>query len=551
MTKTVKSVPKKSMIMFAVAALLVAGILGGYGALPKAFAATAPTLGTAAPFAVLAYSGITNTGTTTITGNVGSYPTPAETGFGSVTITGTNYPSGAPSTTQTDLANAISVAMGNTPSQILTALDSQILIPGVYDSASTAFTLSGGVLTLNGQGNSASVWIFQAPAAIAGALTTTTGSSVVLENGADSCNVFWVTSAGGATIGTSNAFVGTIMAYSSVTLGTSTTLHGAALANTGDVTMDSNTISTACVIAPITTTSTSTTTASTSTSTTTASTSTSTTTASTTTSTATTANTGIPGPQCATGLYAGYYTNSTTHSVVNFANLSYAAALKLVTQNAPGASSCELASQVTTTTTSATTSTVSGQSCVYLTIQSQTANGTPLTGYFSDIWTNTASGPQSTSTGFTPTNFCVAAGTTATIGVFDYGCYTFDHWANTGSALRFRAFSITAATTFTAVYRDTCTPTPATSSTVSVNAIDASGNAVTGTYTTLWQNGVLLQSCFGPCTLTVSNGQSYQVMVSDFGSYAFSHWTDGTATRSYTVNVGSTSTTIHLTAVYT
>jgi hypothetical protein len=74
---------------------------------------------------------------------------------------------------------------------------------------------------------------------------------------------------------------------------------------------------------------------------------------------------------------------------------------------------------------------------------------------------------------------------------------------------------------------------------------------VTGTYTTLWQNGVLLQSCFGPCTLTVSNGQSYQVMVSDFGSYAFSHWTDGTATRSYTVNVGSTSTTIHLTAVYT
>ena len=527
MAETERAFPKKSMITFAVAALLVAGILGGYGALPKAFAATAPTLGTATPFAVLAYSGITNTGTTTIAGNVGSYPTPSETGFGSVTITGTNYPGGAPSTTQTDLAGAITQAMGNTPATILTALDGQTLVAGVYNSASTAFTLSGGVLTLNGQGNSGSIWIFQAPDAIAGALTTTTGSSVVLENGADSCNVFWVTSAGGAIIGTSNTFIGTIMAYSSVTLGTSTSLQGAALANTGDVTMQSNTISNACVLAPISSTSTSTTT-------------------STTTSATTVTNTATP-PQCATGLFSGYYTNSTTHSVVNFANLSYATAYALVTQNAPGAMSCELVSIITTTTTSTT----AGSSCVYLTIDSQTANGTSLTGYYSDIWSNTASGPQSTSAGFTPVAFCVAPGTTATVAVLDYGCYTFDHWSDTGSALRYRAFSITSATTFTAVYRDACLPTPATSSTISINAIDTSGDAVTGGYTTLWQNGVLLQSCFGPCTFTVSNGQSYQVQVADFGNNVFSHWTDGTATRSYTVNVGSTSATIDLTAVYT
>jgi hypothetical protein len=49
----------------------------------------------------------------------------------------------------------------------------------------------------------------------------------------------------------------------------------------------------------------------------------------------------------------------------------------------------------------------------------------------------------------------------------------------------------------------------------------------------------------------VSNGQSYQVLVADFGNNVFNHWTDGTATRSYTVNVGSSSTTIDLTAVYT
>jgi hypothetical protein len=52
------------MIMLAVTALLVAGILGAYGTLQSASAAT-PPLASAAPFAVLAYAGINNTGTTT------------------------------------------------------------------------------------------------------------------------------------------------------------------------------------------------------------------------------------------------------------------------------------------------------------------------------------------------------------------------------------------------------------------------------------------------------------------------------------------------------
>jgi Ice-binding-like len=237
-------------ISLVVSVLLIVGI-------QTAYAKTTVSLGTASPFAVLAHTGITNTGTTTIHGNVGSVPTPSETGFGTVTITGTNYPAGAPSATQTDLTAAIVQADGYSPSTILTALDGQSLVAGVYDSASGNFLLSGGVLTLNGQGDTSSVWIFQAPADIAGALSTT-GGSVVLENGADSCNVFWVTSAGGATIGTSTAFVGTIMAHTSVTLATGATLRGAALANTGDVTMESNTISNVCVTATITTTTSST-----------------------------------------------------------------------------------------------------------------------------------------------------------------------------------------------------------------------------------------------------------------------------------------------------
>jgi len=561
MTMTKMRIPKKGMITLAVTALLVAGILGGYGVLPKAFAATAPTLGTAAPFAVLAYSGITNTGTTTITGNVGSYPTPAETGFSTVTITGTNYPAGAPSTTQTDLASAISQAMGDTPTQIPTALDTQTLVPGTYDSASTAFTLSGGVLTLNGQGNSGSVWIFQAPDAIAGALSTT-GGSVVLEDGADSCNVFWVTSAGGATIGTGTAFIGTILAYSSVTLGTGATLDGAALANTGDVTMAGNTISTACIIAPITSTTTSTTSTTTATSTTTSTTTATSTTTSTSSTTSTTATTtastttsstsvGTTNTStCPTNSYSGYYTNSTTHATVNFTDLPYATAIVLIEDNPPGAMGC--ASTTTTTSTTSTTTTsntcASPASPVTLTVDAETANGTPLTGYY--VLFNCV-GITTTATGFTPATFGVISGTTHTIAVLDYGCYTFSHWADTGNSSMFRSFSITAPTTFTAVYNNSCAPTPAGSSTISVNAVTSSGSAVTGIYTTLWANGALVQSCFGPCTMTVANGQTYQVVVASFGSNVFSSWTDGVTTPTHSVVIGGASTAVSLTAVYT
>jgi hypothetical protein len=245
----------KRTVLLAVVAVVLVLPFSSLGLLISSASTPVVSLGAAAPFAVLANTGITNTGTTTITGDVGTAIAP-ESGFATVTITGTNYGIGSSTVTtaETDLSGAIVQAMGYAPTAILTALDGQTLVKGVYSSASGTFTLSvGGVLTLNGNGNSSSVWIFQAPKAIAGALSTT-GGSVVLENGADSCNVFWVTSAGGATIGTYTTFVGTIMAYSSVTLGSGTSLQGAALASTGDVTMNANTISNTCVTAPITST---------------------------------------------------------------------------------------------------------------------------------------------------------------------------------------------------------------------------------------------------------------------------------------------------------
>jgi len=146
--------------------------------------------------------------------------------------------------------------------------------------------------------------------------------------------------------------------------------------------------------------------------------------------------------------------------------------------------------------------------------------------------------------------FSVCANSTGTVvGAFDYGCYAFDHWADTGSTNRFRSFSIPGNTTFTAVYRDTCQQPSGTSS-ISVNSLLLPGMTINGMYATLWQNGVMLESCFTACTFTVSGTGTYQVEVSDYASYTFNHWSDGTMTRVYTVNITSTGSSISLTAMY-
>jgi hypothetical protein len=196
----------------------------------------APGLGTAGSFAVLAGSGITNTGPTTINGDVGSYPTTTQTGFGSVTLSGgTNHAGDAVTQgAKTDLITAYNTAAGSGPTTPVAAdLGGQTLTPGVYNSASSLGLT--GTLTLSGA--SSDVWIFQAGST----LTTATGSSVVLIGGAQSCNVFWQIGSS-ATIGTGSAFKGTIIALESITVTTGATIDGRALARGGAVTLDTNTI---------------------------------------------------------------------------------------------------------------------------------------------------------------------------------------------------------------------------------------------------------------------------------------------------------------------
>jgi hypothetical protein len=84
-------------------------------------------------------------------------------------------------------------------------------------------------------------------------------------------------------------------------------------------------------------------------------------------------------------------------------------------------------------------------------------------------------------------------------------------------------------------------------STLTVNTVNAAGSSINGYYTSLSQNGALIKSAFSPASFTLNSGQTYQVSVSDYGSYAFDHWSDGSTGRQKTVTGGQAAT---LTAYY-
>jgi hypothetical protein len=201
-------------------------------------------LGAACSFGILAGSTVTNVpGTaTTVSGDVGVWPGTAITGFGApASITGAFHAGDTIAmTAQGALTTAYNAAAGTAGGAVLTAdIGGQTLPAGVYKTTSAQPSLGiTGNLTLDGGGNPNAAWIFQ----IVSTLTTAAGNShVILINGANSHNVFWQVGSS-ATLGTTTIFQGTIMAQASITLTTGATLNGRALARTGAVTLDTNTV---------------------------------------------------------------------------------------------------------------------------------------------------------------------------------------------------------------------------------------------------------------------------------------------------------------------
>jgi hypothetical protein len=197
-------------------------------------------LGSATPFAVLAGSTVTNTGSSIIDGDLGLSPGTSITGFPPGTVDGTvDAGNSAAALAQGDLTTAYNFAASEPCGTSLTGQDlaGLTLTPGVYCFSSSA-QLSG-TLTLNALGDPNAVFVFE----IGSALTTGANSSVVFINGDQGGNVFWQVG-GSTTLGADTAFQGSILALTSVTLDSGASIGcGRALASNGAVTLDSNNIS--------------------------------------------------------------------------------------------------------------------------------------------------------------------------------------------------------------------------------------------------------------------------------------------------------------------
>ena len=214
-------------------------------------------LGSAGNFVILAKSGISTTGVTSIVGDIGVSPADATyiTGFGlildsanefstSSLVTGKVYaadyapPTPANMTTAvSDMETAFTDAAGRTLPDYTELgagdISGMTLVPGLYKWGTGVLITSAGV-TLSGGAND--VWIFQ----IAEGLTVENDAMVTLSGGAQAKNIFWQVS-GQATLGTAADFKGIILSQTLISLNTGAVLNGRALAQS-EVTLIANTI---------------------------------------------------------------------------------------------------------------------------------------------------------------------------------------------------------------------------------------------------------------------------------------------------------------------
>ena len=236
------------------AQLLPNGIAIGSGG-PGGDSAVLAELGVAANYELLAYSGITNTGATVITGgNIGSSSVPAtlsgmtltppaiidNAGSGAARTAGNSaflYYSGLPATMALTTADIGSSGLQHSPGAA-----NGTYYAGVYVSPSSIAITTP--ITLDAQGNPNALFVFYSTAST---VTQAIAGTINLVNGALANNVIWVVGSSWTTIGPGAVTVGNILAYASVTLGGGT-LSGRALAvggGNGAVTISTAVIATA------------------------------------------------------------------------------------------------------------------------------------------------------------------------------------------------------------------------------------------------------------------------------------------------------------------
>jgi hypothetical protein len=209
-----------------------------FAAVPAVAQAAPVNLATVNPFVVLGGTTVTNTEASVLNGDLGVAPGTALTGFDVAVVNGATHENdGVAKTAQADLTTAYNVAAeqpvsgGNDLSN--TDLGNRTLTPGAYRYTSSAQLT--GPLTLDAEGDPNAQFVFE----IAAELTTASASSVVLVNGASPCNVFWQVGSS-ATLDTTTAFQGNLMALTSISLNNGASVIGRVLARNGQVSLIDN-----------------------------------------------------------------------------------------------------------------------------------------------------------------------------------------------------------------------------------------------------------------------------------------------------------------------
>jgi uncharacterized repeat protein (TIGR02543 family) len=218
-------------------------------------------LGLSGDYVILSKAGISTTGTTAITGNMGVSPItstgitgdwalnlpPGGTFSTSIRVTGNIYASDYAPPTPANLTTAISnmeTAYTTANGLVVPApvneymagnLNGQTLTAGIYKWSSNVDITNG--IILDGGGDNCASFIFQ----IAGDLTVANSAIITLQNGAEAKNIFWVVAGSKAALGTAVDFSGNILCKTLISLNTGAKVLGRLLAQTA-VTLNASTV---------------------------------------------------------------------------------------------------------------------------------------------------------------------------------------------------------------------------------------------------------------------------------------------------------------------
>lgn len=208
-------------------------------------------------FVILTKTGISTTGATDITGDLGVSPIAltAVTGFGvtragdhatSALVKGKIYAADldvpTPAKMTVAIANmetAYTESAGRAPDHTelyAGEIGGKTLAPGTYKWPTNVWIYDDVTLMGTGTGGENDVWIFQ----VSGDVILASGKSVILAGGVQAKNVFWQVAGGaGVSLGTGSNFVGVVLSHKKIVVRTGVKVTGRLLSQTA-VTLDAN-----------------------------------------------------------------------------------------------------------------------------------------------------------------------------------------------------------------------------------------------------------------------------------------------------------------------